>query len=121
MNIAIPAQSNSPDAKADSRFGRAAFFAVYDTDAKQWNFHDNAQNLQAAQGAGVQAAQNVAQTGAEVLLAGNVGPKAMAALRAGGIRVFQLSENVTLTEAVKQYIDGKLQPLDQANVPGHWM
>lgn len=121
MNIAIPAQSNSPDAKVDSRFGRAAYIAVYDTDAKLWTFHDNVQNLQAAQGAGIQTAQNVSKTGADTLLAANVGPKAMTALLAGGLQVLQISENVTLAEALRRHADGKLQPLDQANVPGHWM
>ena len=121
MTIAIPAQSNTPEAKVDSRLGRAAYIGVYDETAKRWTFHDNVQNLQAAQGAGIQTAQNVSRTGAEVLLAINVGPKAMTALQAGGVKVEQVPEDITLTQAVQLHVEGKLPLLDQANVPGHWM
>lgn len=120
MKIAICAQSNDRHSNVDSRFGRAAFFGIYDTEAKEWDFIPNQQNLQAAQGAGIQASQNVIDAEADVLLAANVGPKAMAALGAGGIKVFNVEGSLSLQQAVEDYAAGKLVNLQEANVEGHW-
>ena len=47
--------------KVDPRFGRAKYFIIYDTETKEMEVVGNEQNFQAAQGAGVQSAQNVAR------------------------------------------------------------
>lgn len=121
MKIVLCAQTDDASSQTDSRFGRAAFFALFDDETRQWQFLPNQQNLQAAQGAGIQSAQTVLDAGAEVLLAANVGPKAMAALTTGGVKVFTVGANLSLEEAVEAYTDGKLTQIQQANVQGHWM
>ncbi len=120
MKIAVCAQSNNVQANVDSRFGRAAFFAVFDDSTNQWEFIENRQNMQAAQGAGIQAAQTVMDAEIDALLACNVGPKAMSALSPNGIAVFQADAQLTLQEALDAYRNDKLMPIDQANVDGHW-
>jgi predicted Fe-Mo cluster-binding NifX family protein len=105
----------------DSRFGRAAFFAVYDDVTTQWNFVPNQQNLQAAQGAGTQAAQTVIDVEADVLIAANVGPKAMAALQANGISVFQTITSMTVQQALEAFQNGRLKEIQDSNVEGHWV
>lgn len=121
MKIAICAQSNNADAAIDTRFGRAACFGIFDTETNEWTFSANPQNLQAAQGAGIQAAQAVIDTDADVLLANNVGPKAMAALSAGSVDVFAVKPATSLQQALEDFTAGKLTQLQQANVEGHWM
>ena len=121
MKIAICAQTNDVQAAVDSRFGRAAFFAVYDDAAQTWEFIPNRQNLQAAQGAGLQSAQLLVDADIQVLLACNVGPKAMAALTGSGIRVFQAARGQTLQQALAAYQSNKLTAVDQATVNGHWV
>jgi len=121
MKIAICSQSNNVQSNVDPRFGRAAFFAVYDDAAKEWEFIENSQNLQAAQGAGIQAAQAMIDTGVNVLLASNVGPKAMAALAANDIAVFNAAGGTPLEQAVTEYNSGHLNQMQQANVEGHWV
>lgn len=120
MKIAVCAQSNNNEANVDSRFGRAAFFAVFDDSTNQWDFIENRQNMQAAQGAGIQAAQTIIDAEIDVLLACNVGPKAMSALSANGIAVFLADAQQTLQEALDAYRGDKLPQIDQANVEGHW-
>ena len=105
----------------DPRFGRAAYFAVFDNVANQWDFIPNNQNLQAAQGAGIQSAQTVIDTEADVLLASNVGPKAMAALKANGVKVFKVDAVVTVEQALTDYTSGKLIQMQDSNVEGHWV
>ena len=121
MKIAVCAQSENVNATVDTRFGRAGAFGVYDIESNEWTFAPNAQNLQAAQGAGIQAAQSILNTGAEVLLAANVGPKAVAALTTAEVAIYQVEASMTLAEAVDAYIAGKLTQLSQANVEGHWV
>ena len=64
MKIAISSEGTSLESPVDPRFGRAKYFALVDTDTGECSFHDNTQNLNAPQGAGIQAAQAVANLGA---------------------------------------------------------
>lgn len=121
MKIAICAQAENTQSSVDSRFGRAAYFAVFDDVANQWDFIPNSQNLQNAQGAGTQSAQIVIDAEADVLLASNVGPKAMAALKANGVEVFKLDAVVTVEQALTDYTGGKLIQMQDSNVEGHWV
>jgi len=63
MKVCITSQGPELTSQVDSRFGRAAMFVIYDTDSEQVLVVDNNQNLQAAQGAGIQAAQKFGRTG----------------------------------------------------------
>jgi len=72
----------------DARFGRAKFIMIYDTSDLSFKVHDNNVNLNAAQGAGIQTAQNIVELGATVLITGNCGPKAFKVLEAGGVKIY---------------------------------
>ena len=118
MKIAITAQDGSLDAKIDPRFGRAGYFVVVDPDTMKSEVVDNKQNVQAAAGAGVQAAQTVAEHGASAILTGNCGPKAFRTLRAADIEVF-MGLSGTVKEAIAAYKSGDLTPAGSANVEAH--
>ena len=118
MKIAVPSQGVNLDSKIDMRFGRAKYFIVADSDTWEFEAVDNKQNIQAAAGAGIQAAQIVADHGAEVLVSGNCGPNAYRTLKAAGIEVFTGIDG-TIKEVVNSYKAGKLQPAGGANVESH--
>ena len=119
MKIAVTSQGNTLESSVDPRFGRAAGFVVYDDDSDEFTYIDNDQNLQLAQGAGIQAAQNVAATGARTVVTGHVGPKAFMALKQGGIEVF-LGAAGNVGQALQAYKDKKLQPADAPDKDSHW-
>jgi len=119
MKIAIPSSGTDLNAPVDARFGRAKYFLVYDTDSKETTIVENLQNLNAPQGAGIQAAQAVVQAGPKVLLAGNCGPKAFAVLNQAGVKVF-LVQSGTVQQALDDYANGRLKEAESANVEGHW-
>lgn len=121
MKIALSLQDNNDNSPIDIRFGRAAYFGIFDEANQTWEFISNSQNTQAAQGAGIQAAQHIINADANVLIAANVGPKAVFALQAAGVEIFQSSGNLSAIDAVKAFRDNKLTKLDQANVQGHWI
>jgi predicted Fe-Mo cluster-binding NifX family protein len=119
MKIAVSAQEKSPQSPVDTRFGRAACFMVYDDAVKKWAAVDNQQNLQAAQGAGIQSAATVVNAGCNVLISGHCGPKAFAALSKAGVEVFTVRRG-TVADAVEAYFRGELERLAGADVEGHW-
>lgn len=119
MKVAFSTSGSDLDAPLDTRFGRAAKFLVYDTGSATFKLVENAQNLNAAQGAGIQSAQNVAATGALALVSGHCGPKAFRVLCAAGIKVYT-STAFTVAEALAQLQAGELPELKDADVEGHW-
>jgi predicted Fe-Mo cluster-binding NifX family protein len=119
MKIVITAQDAGLDGPVDPRFGRAKYFVVFDTETGEHTLHDNEQNLNAPQGAGIQAAQTVAALGAQVLLTGHVGPKAFHALHAAEIRVYS-GVSGSVRQAIDSWKANQLSPAAKADVDGHW-
>ncbi|WP_338668854.1 DUF134 domain-containing protein [Pseudodesulfovibrio methanolicus] len=116
--IAVTTEGPTLDDRVDPRFGRAAGFAIVDPETMTVvQYVDNGGSQAMAQGAGIQAAENVANAGASVLLTGYVGPKAFAALEAAGIAIGQDVDNLTVREAVEKYVAGQVNMADTANAP----
>ncbi len=107
MKIAITSTGASTDAPVDPRFGRAAFFIVFDTETGEYTALDNTQGLNSPHGAGIRAAETLSQLGVEVVITGNCGPKALIALEAGGIKVFTGATG-TVREALEKFRRGEL-------------
>ena len=119
MKVVVTSQGTDINSNLDPRFGRASYFIVVDTDTGNFTCVDNAQNLNAAQGAGIQAAQTVANLQASAVLTGHCGPKAFRVLDSAGIAVY-LGADGTVGEAVKKYKAGEYQKAGSPDVEGHW-
>jgi predicted Fe-Mo cluster-binding NifX family protein len=119
MKVIVTAVGPTLDSPVDLRFGRAAMFLLVDTETGAVAAHDNAQNLNAAQGAGIQSAETVSRLGAEIVLTGHCGPKAFRALQAAGIRVV-VGARGTARETVAQFAKGLLKPAEAPDRIGHW-
>ena len=119
MKLAITSSGQTLDSQVDPRFGRAAYFIVVDADTGAFEAHDNAQNLSAAQGAGIQSAETISRLGAEVVITGHCGPKAFRTLTAAGIAVV-VGAGGSVAEAIDRFQKGELQPASSADVEGHW-
>ncbi|MBC2736395.1 MAG: dinitrogenase iron-molybdenum cofactor biosynthesis protein [Desulfobacteraceae bacterium] len=117
--IAVSSEGPDMDARVDPRFGRAAGFIIIDPDTMAFEYVDNGSSQVMAQGAGIQAAEIVAATGARVLLTGFVGPKAFQALNAAGITIGQNVDNLTVREAVQRFQAGDVPVADAPNSRGH--
>jgi predicted Fe-Mo cluster-binding NifX family protein len=119
MKIAVTTTGKDLSSPLDERFGRAPGFIVFDTEKGTHTYMDNRQNMEAMQGAGIQSAKTVIDAGAKVLITGNVGPKAHAALTAGGVEIY-LKNGGTVDDAIVEYRSGSLIKTVGANVEGHW-
>jgi predicted Fe-Mo cluster-binding NifX family protein len=116
--IAISSEGPDLDTQVDPRFGRAAGFVIVDPATMTFEYVDNGASQVMAQGAGIQAAEIVAATGARVLLTGFVGPKAFQALSAAGITIGQNVANLTVREAVKRFQAGDVPVAEAPNRRG---
>jgi predicted Fe-Mo cluster-binding NifX family protein len=119
MKLAVTAAEGRLDAPVDARFGRAPWFIVAETETGEWEAVANDRNLNAAQGAGVQSAQCVAERDVEAVLTGHCGPKAFRALAAAGIRVFTGVDG-RVNEAIERWKNGDVTESSAADVDGHW-
>ena len=122
MKLAIPSTGESLQSPVDPRFGRTKYLVLADDKTNAASAVNNSMNLNAAQGVGIQAAKAVIDLGAKVLITGHVtghvGPKAFAALQAGGVAVYPIAGG-TVSEALEQFRTGVLKVLPAANVEGH--
>lgn len=119
MKIAITSVDGTLEGKVDERFGRARKIVVYDMETKEHAVVDNGMNLNAAQGAGIQAAQNVVRTGAKAIISGHFGPKAFQVIQMAGLEVYSATD-MTVMDAIKGLQEGKLTKLAGADVASHW-
>ena len=118
MKIGISLEEDKGlDSPASSVFGRCPFFMLIDADSKKYEIHENPAR-QATGGAGIQAAQWVLDQGAEIVISGNLGPKAFSVLSAGQIGAYQHTGGIA--EAVLQaFQDDTLTCLLAPNVDAH--
>lgn len=74
MKVAITSTGNTLESKLDQRFGRCAFFVIYDTETKGMEYIPNP-NIDAQEGAGPASVQLVASRGVNQIISGEFGIK----------------------------------------------
>lgn len=112
MKVCVTGTQADPESSVDPRFGRAGSLLIADTDNPEFEVLERA--TEASHGAGVKAAQAVISAGAEAVVTGEVGPKAMAVLEAAGIPVYR-ANGLSVADAVEAFRQGSLERID---VPG---
>ncbi len=118
MKIAVSAVGEDLDAAVDPRFGRCRYFLLVDEATMRFEAVPNEAAMSGG-GAGIQAAQIVADKGADVVLTGNVGPNAFRTLSAAGIKVIT-GVSGSVRSALERYKRGELRGADRPNVEGHY-
>lgn len=112
--IAVTAYNDSSSARVDSRFICAAYFMLYNQVDAIWDCLDNRQNLKETFGISTKSAQALAQTGANVLITGYIGPKAFKLLQSKNISIYSALSG-TVEEVLSAFLEGKLIPITVPN------
>jgi len=107
MKIAISSTGPDPDAQVDLRFGRCQYFVLVDDKAENFEFLDN-EAAALSGGAGLQAAQSIAEAGVKAVVTGNIGPNAINVLKAAGIKAYHCGPG-TVHKVLQKYQDGSLR------------
>lgn len=119
MKVAITASDTNIDHPIDSRFGRCNCFVIYDLESDDFRVIGNEEVQQMSGGAGVQAAEQVANNGVDAVVTGHCGPKAFSALNAVGIKVYTAGNSTSVREAVNRLKQSELTELHQPSGPSH--
>jgi predicted Fe-Mo cluster-binding NifX family protein len=117
MKVAVTSQGDQLTSEVDLRFGRASWFVVLDTKTGEHESVDNSKNVDAAQGAGVQAAQTMAELEVDAVVTGHCGPRAYRVLESAGIKVY-LGADGTIQSAIERLKSGALEEADGPSVDG---
>jgi predicted Fe-Mo cluster-binding NifX family protein len=118
MKIAVTAANPSLDATIDPRFGRCPYFLIVETDDMRFEAVANP-SLSLGGGAGIQAAQLMAEKGVRHVLTGNCGPKAYQTLSAAGIGVI-VGCSGAVRNAIAEFTAGRLAATAEPSVADHF-
>jgi len=119
MKICVTSSGQSLDDHMDPRFGRCQYLIIADTDSAEFEAIQNPA-INAGGGAGIQAAQLVANKGAEVVLTGNVGPNAYNTLSAADIKIVVGLAGITVRQAIEGFKEGKQEYVAGPSVDAHY-
>ena len=117
MKVCISATSDNLEAQLDPRFGRCTYFVIVDTENMQFETILNT-GANASGGAGIQAAQTIANKGVKKVITGSVGPNAFGALSAANIEILTAPSG-TVKEVIEKFKKGDLQKTGAPNNAGH--
>jgi predicted Fe-Mo cluster-binding NifX family protein len=119
VKIAVSASSPGLESEVDPRFGRCPYYLIIDPKTMEFEVVENPY-AGASSGAGIQAAQLVAQKNAEAVLTGSCGPNAFETLKAAGLKVI-VGVTGAVSEAVRKYASGEeFQEASGPDVPSHY-
>ena len=118
MKIAISSSGKSLISPLDPRFGRCAYFLIVDPADMRYEAFENQSAAQSG-GAGIQAAQFLANKNVSAVITGHVGPNAVQTLTAAGIEIFAEQQG-TIEQVVEKYKRGHLKSTTQSTVDSHF-
>lgn len=98
MKLAISSEGNSLNSLIDTRFGRCAFFAIYDTESQITEFFTNPAK-ESSEGAGPAAVQFIASKGVKLIFSGEFGGKIKTLLESLNIEM-KTEKDKTISEII---------------------
>jgi predicted Fe-Mo cluster-binding NifX family protein len=116
MKIAVSSTGESLDSEVNPRFGRSTGFILFDTETGNTSYLDNSDQRELAQGTGIKTAQMIVDAGTDVLITGQLGPKAAKVLSKAGIKMYACTGG-TVKEAIRALEEKRLQELSDVQ-PG---
>jgi predicted Fe-Mo cluster-binding NifX family protein len=117
MKIAIPMDDKNMEASVCISFGRAPYFLIYDTESNESLFLEN--SAAASQGgAGIKAAQFLADHKADVLLTPRCGENAAQVIKAASIKMYKTISG-SAKDNVNAFTEGKLSLFEEIHAGFH--
>ena len=104
MKVVVSSNGTDLSSPSNDQFGRCPTFVFVETDSMEFEAKPN-EAANAPGGAGVQAAQFVTGAGAQAVITGRVGPKALQVLAAASVPI-HLFQGGTVREALEDFKAG---------------
>jgi predicted Fe-Mo cluster-binding NifX family protein len=117
MKIAMPINEKRVDSGVCISFGRTPYFLVHDTETKENLFIENTA-AKSTGGAGIKAAQIIADNGADAVLTPRCGENAAGVLQNAGIKIYKTVGD-SVESNIKDFISGNLSLLEEIHAGLH--
>jgi predicted Fe-Mo cluster-binding NifX family protein len=95
----ITSTGNSLDSKFDRRFGRAAWYCLFDEEKGDIEFYEN-ENVNSSHGAGTKAAEKMVELNVQKIISGDFGPKAKDLLEKFNIQMVIIQDDDSSIQTV---------------------
>ena len=118
MKVCISSTGITLDSNVDPRFGRCAFFIIYNTDSDTFEYYEN-DSRNAMGGAGIQAAQKALENKIDAVISGNIGPNAFKVFNTSAIKIYT-GVSGSIRNAIAQLKNNELNQAAAPNVQSHY-
>ena len=118
MKVAVSSSGKGMESQMDVRFGRCPYYIIAEGEGKDVKEIESIENPAISQsgGAGITAAQFVANKGVKAVISGAFGPKAFQMFQQLGMEIYQ-GKPGTVGENLKAFADRKLEKLGTPTGP----
>ncbi len=117
MKIAIPIDEKNLDSNICPSFGRAPYFLIYDIESKESVFLDNSAAASTG-GAGIKAAQMIADNKVKALITPRLGENAADVLKSAEIKIYKSTDG-SVKENIDAFTAKKLSLLEEIHAGFH--
>jgi predicted Fe-Mo cluster-binding NifX family protein len=109
--VAVSAKENNLESEVSEVFGRSPYFIIAEIENGEIKKTEIIENKNADQmgGAGISAAQLMAEKNINVVITGNIGPRALDVLRQFNIEIYY--GNGIIKKVLQEFTDGKLEKI----------
>jgi len=113
IKVAVSSTGKDIQSGVSDIFGRCPYFIIAEIEDKKIVKIECIENASANQigGAGIYAARTIAEKGAEVVISGNMGPRAFSVLKQFNIEVYRSNKGKSVEETLQEFINGKLEKI----------
>lgn len=118
MNLLMACLEKDSKSVISEVFARATYFAIYNTESKEFSFIDN-EAAEASSGAGVRAAQICVDANANVVIARRLGENSYDLFKEAGIKTYLSEKDLTLEELVEKADKSELMEITEGKKGFH--
>jgi len=112
MKIAVSSTDKNIESNVSDVFGRCPYFIIAEIEHQKIEKTEAIKNesMDQTSGAGISAAQLMAEKDVNAVITGNVGPRALDVLKQFSIEIY--SGEGAIKEVLQEFIDGKLKKIN---------
>lgn len=118
MKVCLSSAGITLDSNVDPRFGRCAFFIIYDTSSDTFECYEN-ESRNTMGGAGIQAAQKALENKIDAVISGSIGPNAFRVFQSSQIKIYA-GVSGSIRSAIAQLKNNELNQAAAPNVQSHY-
>lgn len=111
MKVAVSATGNTLDALVHRQFGRCDWFVIFEHAQETTKTIENPY-AGAETGAGIGCAQDLIEKGVDVVISGQLGPKAYDVFKEAGVEIYLAPPGISVQSAYEKFLSKELTKME---------